>query len=215
MNWRLMRPGLVVLATTGTLIVAAGIAYAAIPDTSSVIHGCFKTNKGDLRVIDPSAGGSCLSSETPLNWNQTGPKGTTGMTGAQGPVGSQGPQGQQGPQGPSGSSHGYSTYTNTIFVNGGAVFPTTVASLTVSAGNYVVWAHGMGAANHDLTCSIDTSNGTVASQAVDIDSEYSMMATAASVADNSTISVDCTTGTTPGVQSFDHYLVAMKVDAVN
>lgn len=54
--------------------VAGGIAYASIPDSNGVIHGCYQKKKGDLRVID-SASQSCGSKESPLTWSQTGPPG--------------------------------------------------------------------------------------------------------------------------------------------
>ena len=66
-------------------MVAGGIAYATVPDSSGVIHGCYQKNQGTLRVIDTGQAQTCSSSETPLNWSQTGPTG------------------------PSGSSHAYST----------------------------------------------------------------------------------------------------------
>lgn len=51
-------------------LVAGGVAYASIPDSSGVIHGCYQKINGQLRVIDPGAGGACSSSESPLAWNQ-------------------------------------------------------------------------------------------------------------------------------------------------
>jgi hypothetical protein len=81
-------------------LVGAGIAYAAIPDSSGVIHGCYSTKNGSLRVIDSAA--KCANGEVALNWNQQGPKGDTGATGPQGPKGDTGPAGPQGPQGPQG-----------------------------------------------------------------------------------------------------------------
>src|SRR5216684_3332466 len=75
-----------------TLIATAGVAYASIP-TNGIIHGCYKTLEGKLRVIDPSNGDECAQSETALDWNQAGPTG---------PAGPQGPQGIQGVQGPTG-----------------------------------------------------------------------------------------------------------------
>lgn len=68
-------------AIAGALIVG-GIAWADIPD-AGVIHGCFKTSGGSLRVIDSSKGARCNQSEQPLSWNQTGP---TGPSGAAGPT---------------------------------------------------------------------------------------------------------------------------------
>lgn len=48
------------------LVVGAGIAWAAIPDSNGVIHTCFKNN--NWRVID-APGESCSTTESPLNFN--------------------------------------------------------------------------------------------------------------------------------------------------
>jgi len=77
----LIRPGVAVLAGFAALLMAGGIAYATIPDPGGVIHGCYKSTGGALRVIDTGAGGSCLSSETPLSWNQAGVQGPPGARG--------------------------------------------------------------------------------------------------------------------------------------
>jgi len=86
----------------------AAIAIAGVPDQNGVIHACLRTGTDGLpataenvRVIDPSAGQSCTSSdpagggtgEQTLTWNVTGP------------------QGPQGPQGPAGSN-GTATVTS-------------------------------------------------------------------------------------------------------
>lgn len=74
---------LVVLAAAGLLALAVGIAGAAIPDSSDgEIHGCFKKNQGQLRVIDAEGGDTCGPAEQALVWNQTG---ATGATGPRGP----------------------------------------------------------------------------------------------------------------------------------
>jgi hypothetical protein len=78
MKGKLIRPAVVALAVVGALLVAGGIAYATIPDASGVIHGCYKINQGTLRIIDTGTAQTCSSSETPLNWSQTGPQGPTG-----------------------------------------------------------------------------------------------------------------------------------------
>jgi hypothetical protein len=83
-------------------LVIAGFAYAAIPDSSGVIHGCYSTKNGALRVIDSSA--KCASTELALNWNQTGPKGATGPAGPAGAAGAKGDPGATGAQGPKGDS---------------------------------------------------------------------------------------------------------------
>jgi collagen triple helix repeat protein len=114
------------LACVGAiLVVSVGIAYAAIPDASGVIKGCYISGQGQLRVIDTEKGEKCKNNETAISWNQKGPKGDqgiqgpqgetgeTGATGAEGPAGPQGPQGETGatgaegpagPQGPQGET---------------------------------------------------------------------------------------------------------------
>jgi Collagen triple helix repeat (20 copies) len=87
--------------------LAGGVAYAAIPDSGGVIHGCYQKNVGNLRVIDPSAGDNCRPSEVPIDWSQTGPagpQGPKGDTGATGPHGHKGDTGPAGPQGPKGDT---------------------------------------------------------------------------------------------------------------
>jgi len=69
-------PGRFVLAGFIAISVAlagAGVALATIPDSGTgVFHGCVKTATGDLRVIDPSKGQACTSSEKAVSWNQAG-----------------------------------------------------------------------------------------------------------------------------------------------
>src|SRR3974390_106419 len=107
-------PGVVVIVAAGGL-AAAGVAYATIPDSNGVIHGCYERSTGTLRVIDSSVT-NCSSKETAIAWNvqgpqgvqgPIGPQGATGPQGSAGPQGPQGPQGPIGPTGPSGTSHGY------------------------------------------------------------------------------------------------------------
>jgi hypothetical protein len=62
-------------------LAAVGIAYASIPASSGVIHGCYGKANGQLRVIDTDASGTCTPSEQPLDWNQSGPRGATGERG--------------------------------------------------------------------------------------------------------------------------------------
>ncbi len=68
--------------------VGSGLAMASIPDSTGVIHGCYKKKGGALRVT----GGKCKKrDEKSLAWNQTGrkgPKGQNGRTGATGVPGS-------------------------------------------------------------------------------------------------------------------------------
>lgn len=91
-------------AVVGAALVG-GVAFAAIPGSDGVIHGCYQKNVGNLRVIDPSAGDQCRPSEVPIDWSQTGPagpQGPKGDTGPQGPKGDTGPAGPQGPKGDTG-----------------------------------------------------------------------------------------------------------------
>jgi hypothetical protein len=55
-------------------LVAAGVAVATIPDSSGIIHGCYQTNSGNLRVVDNGVQG-CRPSETVISWNAVGPRG--------------------------------------------------------------------------------------------------------------------------------------------
>ena len=90
------------------MAIAGGVAYATIPDSGGVIHGCYN-NAGHLRVIQ--SGQSCRKHEETLNWNQKGkpgPAGPAGNQGPAGPAGAQGPaggaRGPAGPVGPAGSA---------------------------------------------------------------------------------------------------------------
>jgi len=85
-----------IIISAASIILLGVIAYASIPDSSGVIHGCYKKSGGTLRVIDDAVS-QCDKSEIAVSWNQTGPEGL------QGPAGPQGPEGPQGPPGSSGS----------------------------------------------------------------------------------------------------------------
>jgi hypothetical protein len=125
-NRILKRSWLASVMAVGVLLAGGVIAYASIPDSGGVIHGCYQMNVGNLRVID-NATQTCRPSEVPLNWSQTGPPGP------QGAQGSQGAQGPQGPQGPSGLSHGY-TSSGSLNQNIGAV------TGPLPAGNFIISA---------------------------------------------------------------------------
>jgi hypothetical protein len=128
------------LATTVLLAVAAGIAYAAIPDSKGVIHACYsKKSGGALRVIRRS-GQHCSSKETSLTWNQKGPTGAKGAKGATGLNGTNGTKGVAGAPGPSGPS-GPTGPNGPGASSGTAVAPTgnTVILETLSNG---IWLEG-------------------------------------------------------------------------
>lgn len=85
----------VVAAAVVIVAVGSTVAYASIPDSSGVIHGCY-TKSGALSVVD-SATMTCPKGSTSLNWSQTGPAGPAGPAGADGATGPAGPQGPAGP----------------------------------------------------------------------------------------------------------------------
>ena len=79
-----MKRSIIVIAVASVLAVAAGVAYATIPDSGGVISACY-AKAGDLRVIDADAGGQCKAGESALSWSQTGPPGPAGPKGDRGP----------------------------------------------------------------------------------------------------------------------------------
>lgn len=133
MKRMLVRPGVAVVLGLAALLAAGGIAYATIPDSNGVIHACYKTTGGALRVIDSGAGGACNASETPVSWSQTGP---------------QGQQGLEGPRGPSDVWFFDGSHDSQNIGGGGFV---TLASLDLPAGSYLV---------EGQTAVFDTSTGT-------------------------------------------------------
>lgn len=141
---RFGRRGVAAVAVVAAL-VAAGVAYGSIPDSSGVIHGCYLKSGGGLRVIDSAS--KCGQSETSLNWNQqgpagpAGPAGPTGPTGPAGSAGSTGPAGPTGPQGPAGTSGAAHAYfaTDSNQIAGGQAADVGVLS-NMPAGTYLVWA---------------------------------------------------------------------------
>jgi hypothetical protein len=72
----------IILGSVAMVLLVAATAYAAIPGSNGVFHGCVGKRTGILRVIDPAAGGKCSTirglEETPIQWNQTGPAGPPG-----------------------------------------------------------------------------------------------------------------------------------------
>jgi Collagen triple helix repeat (20 copies) len=104
------RAGRLALVGVTLFAIAAGVAYATIPDSNKVYNACMLKGIGTIRLIDPSLPSSsllshCTALETPISWNEQGipgPAGAPGATGATGATGPQGPTGDTGPQGPQG-----------------------------------------------------------------------------------------------------------------
>jgi hypothetical protein len=109
MSIRSLGAGIVIGASIAT---AVGIAYAAIPDPSGVIHACYQNvtsaNK-PVKLLDTGKTSTCPSGWKAVSWNQKG---------IQGPPGQNGTNGQPGPPGPAG--------TNVVYrARGGATGPST------------------------------------------------------------------------------------------
>jgi hypothetical protein len=131
MKFRRLRPSpALAVAVIAMVFALGGVGWAAIPDSSGVIQGCYQKDHGQLRVIDTQEHQSCKHSEVPLSWSQTGPQGATGPQGPKGDTGATGPQGPKGdtgptgPQGATGPSDGWSSDGYLAqFVGGGTVIP--------------------------------------------------------------------------------------------
>jgi hypothetical protein len=110
-------------------LLAAGVAGAALAEAQPSTQ----RTKGGVKVAVAAS----------KNHGPRGPRGPRGNTGPQGPPGPQGPKGDPGPQGPAGPSNTYTNWT-IQFGNGDTQLSntssTTVNSLTVPGGNYVVQA---------------------------------------------------------------------------
>jgi hypothetical protein len=89
-----------VLGALVAIVLATGVAWAAIPDAGGVIHGCY-TKAGTLRVVEAES--QCKSTETALHWNQQGLKGDPGTPGVPGERGLPGEPGAKGDKGDPGN----------------------------------------------------------------------------------------------------------------
>jgi hypothetical protein len=95
MRMRFSRVALVATAAV-VVAVAGGVTYAVADiGGGGVINACYKSQNGQLRLIDPATD-HCLPSETSISWSQTGPQGPQGATGPPGPKGDPGPPGPAG-----------------------------------------------------------------------------------------------------------------------
>jgi hypothetical protein len=70
-----------VFAATALAVLLGGGAFAlaSIPDGSGVLHGCYTTKDGSLRLIDTDLGQSCTTKEHSVSWNEAGPPGPAGI----------------------------------------------------------------------------------------------------------------------------------------
>jgi hypothetical protein len=124
----------VTLAITAAAIVAiaGGVTYAVADiGGGGVINGCYKSQNGQLRLIDPATD-SCNPSEKAISWNRTGPTGAKGATGATGPTGA---KGATGPRGPSDAFEAF-RFATTVNVTNVSTEITKIPALP--AGSYVI-----------------------------------------------------------------------------
>ena len=225
------RRALVGLIGALATLAGAGIAYATIPDSGGVIHGCYTKASnstqpiGSLRVVDTGLGQSCGLNEVALNWNQQGPKGATGPPGPAGPTGSQGPSGSPGPKGPtgpSGTSHGYGHATGGIVLDA-AGYNQVDSISSLPSGRYMVWAAGKigdsGGGSH-AECELVTGGnpfaetGTFPTNGSGYDAPFSLAGDI--VVTQGSIEVDCHSDDYQSKSSFGFVdLEAVKVDAFN
>jgi hypothetical protein len=194
-----------------SMLAVAGIAYATIPDSGGVIHGCYTTKDGSLRVIDPGAGGACdAKKETALDWNQTGPTGATGP---------------QGPTGPTGTSHGYYTYGGLLVATAlGTSFAKVGELKGLASGTYVVSARGLVEdlpKNQEAECKLVAGGNDVQETLVDTFAVGSprlpfTLSAAATLTGPGSIETVCESNDTAGFASaLDVSMTAVAVDALN
>jgi hypothetical protein len=232
------RKGSITLAVLTIALAAGGIAYAAIPDSSGVIHGCYVSGTGQLRVYDTESATSkkCASNETALNWNQKGPKGdkgdpgAAGAAGTAGPAGPAGPTGPKGPAGASGTSHAYAASNSHAVETTETDSPpwTRIVGLTnLPAGSYVVSTTFSNEGSDDVMCDVthnETSNAPLnndnALLAILPGSQATTMTVTESESGSNTVTLNCRDQGSQGGLTHDHPVVdatmtALKVDAVN
>jgi hypothetical protein len=60
-----------VVTALATALVVGGVSWASIPDSSGVIHGCYKTagSAHALKIIDSAKTATCPKGNTALNWD--------------------------------------------------------------------------------------------------------------------------------------------------
>lgn len=186
------------------LFAVAGIAYAAIPGTDGIIHGCYQKTNGALRVIDPAARQACGSTEKSLDWNQ---------------VGQQGAAGPQGPAGPS-DLWDSSKVGDLVGLPGGQT--TTLASVSVPAGSYFVsaslWLYS-GLAAEQFTCVLDHGPGLYIAESIAYTPAANRSTTLAlqgvvTLTASATVNLDCFGTQTPSAAS-NWNLDAIKVGVVH
>ena len=120
------------VVATGLLIVVVSAAAAAANSRS--VHACAKKSDGALRLAS-----HCSRNEQSVSWNIRGPQGVRGPRGQQGLQGPKGAQGALGTTGDRGPSDAFTAYPQALNVGGGGQGASTVGTLTLPAGNFMVF----------------------------------------------------------------------------
>jgi hypothetical protein len=150
---RLRGKALTAAAVAGGLVLAGGVAYAAIPAADGTITGCYTAAnsvlgmpKGSLRVVDDAA--HCRRNEQPLTWNQVGPKGDPGPAGEKG---EQGSQGETGPPGPATAPHAKIAEERGIVDLPRGIEPHRVVSISLPAGTWALTGKAIASGHSGLS----------------------------------------------------------------
>ena len=155
------------VGVAASVVLAGGVAVAAIPSTSTgLISGCRNVKTGALRVIDYQAGKRCTpTTERPLTWNAKGVAGPRGLQGIAGPVGAKGATGATGSAGPigatgpQGSARGYARIdsTGTVTRTSAGI---TATHTNLGSGSYCIMVPGVDASTTVAIVAPDYSGDT-------------------------------------------------------
>jgi hypothetical protein len=238
MKWR-GGPAIGVAAVAASAL-AAGIAYATIPDANKVFTGCVLNKVGTIRLIDPSLPpsnfeGHCSNLETQVIWNQQGQpgapgpkgdKGDAGAPGADGPPGPPGPSGDTGatgPQGPAGATDAFTANGQLGRVELPALSAVAVGSLSLGPGSYVFLASTQvnSESSANVECFIAAQDNSFNSNPTSItlgfppDRKIVSLNYAATLASATTVDYKCQTEVRGEMASADDvFLTAIKVSSI-
>jgi hypothetical protein len=223
----------VALAITAVAVVAiaGGVTYAVADiGGGGVINGCYKSQNGQLRVIDP-ASDSCHPSETAISWSQTGPQGPKGDKGDKGDPGLPGPQGPKGDKGDTGErgpSAGLSIRGGVVIGWTGA--DQTLVSRTLTPGNWLVTAKTTANNNdsvlREFRCELRV-NGTVIDRnhagafgvrldrSLGVDRQTTALTAGVSVGTSSTAALVCIALDTTSGNFIEPTMTAVQVGTLN
>jgi hypothetical protein len=154
-------------------------------------------------------------------------RGKRGPAGAAGAAGTAGAAGAKGDKGDAGPSHSYTDIGVSTLFNGTANNDTTVASVTVPAGTYVIKADVLAnnnlASQQTFTCRLEGPAGTVLNDTGEVmflgpnvndDRNFFLNSAGATFSGTTTISEICHSSSNSGVYSA-HSLIANAVGALN